>query len=350
MAKKEINPRLGKTGGQAVLEGVMMRTGEKYATAVRNVNGDISVKEGSFVSLRKKSKIANFPLIRGVVSFVESMIFSYKTLSESVELSGIGDSAEPESKFDKWLTEKFGDKLMQVVTVIGTVLGVVLAVALFILVPTAITAIIEKLTGTELGIWKNVISGVIKIIIFILYMLIVSLQKDIRRVFEYHGAEHKTIFCYENNEPLTVENVKKNRRFHPRCGTSFIFVILLIGIMVSVIANFFVNTWSSVPLQFLTKLILLPIVVGIGFEFLMYAGKHDNLFTRICSAPGLWMQRITTKEPDDGQIECAIEALLRSLPGDEAKEEAEKTDVPMYPDNKADGSDEEKESAEFEAE
>ncbi|MBO4414052.1 MAG: DUF1385 domain-containing protein [Clostridia bacterium] len=324
MAKKEINPRLGKTGGQAVLEGVMMRTGEKYATAVRNVNGDISVKEGSFVSLRKKSKIANFPLIRGVVSFVESMIFSYKTLSESVELSGIGDSAEPESKFDKWLTEKFGDKLMQVVTVIGTVLGVVLAVALFILVPTAITALIEKLTGTELGIWKNVISGVIKIIIFILYMLIVSLQKDIRRVFEYHGAEHKTIFCYENNEPLTVENVKKNRRFHPRCGTSFIFVILLIGIMVSVIANFFVNTWSSVPLQFLTKLILLPIVVGIGFEFLMYAGKHDNLFTRICSAPGLWMQRITTKEPDDGQIECAIEALFRSLPEDEAQAEREK--------------------------
>ena len=263
------------------------------------------------------------------MSFVESLIFSYKTLSESIELSGIGDDVEPESKLDKWLTDKFGDKLMQIATVIGTVLGVVLAVAFFILVPTAITALIEKLTKAELGIWKNVISGVIKIIIFIAYMLVVSLQKDIRRVFEYHGAEHKTIFCYENGDPLTVENVKKNRRFHPRCGTSFIFVILLIGILVSVIANFFVNTWSSVPLQFLTKLILLPIVVGIGFEFLMYAGKHDNLFTRICSAPGLWMQRITTKEPDDSQIECAITALLRSLPDDEAVSEAERAGVTL---------------------
>ncbi|MBO4770696.1 MAG: DUF1385 domain-containing protein [Clostridia bacterium] len=313
---KEKNPRLGRAGGQAVLEGVMMRCSERYATAVRRQDGTIALKTGHVSSARKKYKIANIPVIRGVVAFVESLVFSYKTLSESTEMLGVTDDIEPESKFEKWLDRKFGDRLMNAVMIFGSVLGVLLAVALFIFLPTLITSLIEKAAGGEerLGLWKNVISGVIKILIFIGYMLAVSCMKDIRRTFEYHGAEHKTIFCYEAGEELTVNNVKKFRRFHPRCGTSFIFVILIISILVSVIVNYFVNTWSNLGIQFLTKLLLLPLIVGISFEFLMYAGKHENLFTRICSAPGLWMQRITTKEPDEGQIECAITALKVSMP------------------------------------
>ncbi|MBR6427137.1 MAG: DUF1385 domain-containing protein [Clostridia bacterium] len=315
MAKVK-NPRLGKAGGQAVLEGVMMRCSERYATAVRRQDGTIALKTGHVSSARKKYKIANIPIIRGVVAFVESLIFSYRTLSESTEMTGLADNVEPETKFEKWLDRKFGDKLMNAVMIVGSVLGVVLAVALFIFLPTLITSLIEKAAGGEgkLGLWKNVISGVIKILIFIGYMLAVSCMKDIRRTFEYHGAEHKTIFCYEAGEELTAENVKKYKRFHPRCGTSFIFVILLISILVSVIVNYFVNTWSNLGIQFLTKLLLLPLIVGISFEFLMYAGKHENLFTKICSAPGLWMQRITTKEPDESQIECAITALKASMP------------------------------------
>ena len=216
MAKVK-NPRLGKAGGQAVLEGVMMRCSERYATAVRRQDGTIALKTGHVSSARKKYKIANIPIIRGVVAFVESLIFSYRTLSESTEMTGLADNVEPETKFEKWLDRKFGDKLMNAVMIVGSVLGVVLAVALFIFLPTLITSLIEKAAGGEgkLGLWKNVISGVIKILIFIGYMLAVSCMKDIRRTFEYHGAEHKTIFCYEAGEELTAENVKKYKRFHP---------------------------------------------------------------------------------------------------------------------------------------
>jgi uncharacterized protein YqhQ len=204
---------------------------------------------------------------------------------------------------------------MSVVMAISMVLGVVLSVGLFFLLPTYVTKGIEWLAGGEnkLGIFKNVIEGVLKIVIFIAYLLLVSLMKDIRRTFEYHGAEHKSIFCYEAGEELTVENVKKHRRFHPRCGTSFIFVILIISILINSLPFI---PWDNAFLRLLLKLLVLPITVGVGFEFIMLAGKYDNVFTRILSAPGLLMQRITTREPDDSQIEVAIIALKSSLPNE----------------------------------
>lgn len=306
----ENNPRIGTVGGQAVLEGVMMKGKSEYAIAVRREDGTISLSKDSFVSVRKKYKLLGLPLIRGVVGFVESMILSFKTLSASAEQYGL-DDAEPETKFEKWLDRHLGEKLMAVIMAISSVLGVLLAFGLFFYLPSFITKLIEKLFSANLGVFRNLIEGIIKIAIFIGYILLVSLMKDIRRTFEYHGAEHKSIFCYESGEELTVENVKKQKRFHPRCGTSFIFVMLILSILINSLP--FVP-WDNLLLRVLTKLLLLPFIVGIGFEFIMYAGRHDNLFTRICSAPGLWMQRITTREPDDSQIEVAIMSLKAALP------------------------------------
>ena len=304
------NPRLGTVGGQAVLEGVMMKGKNEYAIAVRRENGTIHLSRRPYVSVRSKHKILNVPFIRGIVGFVESMILNFKTISLSAEQYGIDDS-EPETKFERWLVSHFGNVVMPIITGLSTVLGIVLAVGLFILLPSAVTKGIERLSGLSLGLWRNVIEGLLKIGIFICYLLLVSLMKDIRRTFEYHGAEHKSIFCYENGEELTVETVKKQKRFHPRCGTSFTFVILIISIFVNSLP--FVP-WDNLLLRVLVKLLMLPIIVGLGFEFIMFSGKHDNLITRILSAPGLWMQRITTREPDGSQIEVAIASLKAALP------------------------------------
>ncbi len=310
--KNEKNCRLGTVGGQAVLEGIMMKGKDDYAIAVRREDGTISLSKHTHTSIRKKHKALRIPILRGIVGFVESMLLNFKTLSQSAEQLGI-DESEPETKFDKWLNDHLGEKLMSVVMAISMVLGVVLAVGLFFLLPTYVTKGIEWLVGGEdkLGFFKNVIEGLLKIIIFVAYLLLVSLMKEIRRTFEYHGAEHKSIFCYEAGEELTVENVKKYRRFHPRCGTSFIFVILIISILINSLPFI---PWDNPFLRMLFKLLVLPLTVGIGFEFIMFAGKHDNIITRILSAPGLWMQRITTREPDDSQIEVAIIALKTALP------------------------------------
>ena len=304
------NCRLGTVGGQAVLEGIMMKGKEDYAIAVRREDGTVSLSKNRFTSVRSKHKILRLPILRGIVGFVESMVLNFKTLSISAEQYGLED-AEPETKFEKWLTNTFGEKLMSVIMGISMVLGVALAVGLFFLLPSYITKGIEWLVGSSLGLFRNLIEGVIKIGIFVAYLLLVSLMKDIRRTFEYHGAEHKSIFCYESGEELTVENVKKHRRFHPRCGTSFIFVILIISILVNSLP--FV-TWDNMLLRMLTKILILPLIVGIGFEFIIFSGKHDNALTRFLSAPGLFMQRITTREPDDSQIEVAIIALKTALP------------------------------------
>ena len=304
------NCRLGTVGGQAVLEGIMMKGREDYAIAVRREDGTVSLSKHTFTSIRSKYKILRLPIIRGIVGFVESMVLNFKTLSISAEQYGIDDS-EPETKFDKWILDHFGEKMMSIVMGISMVLGVALAVGLFFLLPSYITKGLEWLIGRGLGAFKNIIEGLLKIVIFIVYLLVVSLMKEIRRTFEYHGAEHKSIFCYEAGEELTVENVKKHRRFHPRCGTSFIFVILIISILINSLPFI---PWDNMLLRMLCKILVLPLTVGIGFEFIMFAGKHDNIVTRILSAPGLFMQRITTREPDDGQIEVAIIALKTALP------------------------------------
>lgn len=299
-------------GGQALIEGVMMQGPKGVATAVRKTDGTILTEYHDVKHLRDKSKFWNIPIIRGIVAFIESMILGYKMLMYSAEASGMDDIEEEEmGKFDKWLTEKLGDKLMNVIMGIATVLGFALAFLIFFYLPVWLFSKLNTLSHMTLTPWQGTIEGCIKIVIFVVYMLLVSQMKDIKRLFKYHGAEHKSIACYESGQDLTVENVKKCTRFHPRCGTSFMFVMLLLSIIVVTLLSLVVpaelkqNTvaWMCI------KLPLIPIIMGIGYEFIRYAGRHDNLLVKILSAPGLWMQRITTKEPDDDIIEVGIASL-----------------------------------------
>ena len=311
--KEEQNPRLGKVGGQAILEGVMMRSGEDVAVSVRSSDGTVRSKKTKFISVRKTNKFFALPLVRGVVSFVESMKLSFSTMNDGVDMLGI---EEEETKFEKWLKKKFGANLMDVLMPISLIFGVLLALGIFIYLPSLFGGLVAKLFGGDIGIWQSALEGVMKILIFVGYMLLISLMPDIRRTFEYHGAEHKSIFCYESGEELTVENVRKHKRFHPRCGTSFMFVMILIGIII----GFFIP-FQNTLLRSVCKLLLLPLTMGIGFEFLMYAGKHDNFLIRALSAPGILMQRITTREPSDDQIEVAIKSLKLSMPEEFPEEE-----------------------------
>ncbi|MBQ2729977.1 MAG: DUF1385 domain-containing protein [Clostridia bacterium] len=325
--KKEQNCRLGKVGGQAVLEGIMMKSGDNVALAVRKDDGTIEVKNSTHTSIRKKNKFFNLPLIRGCVNMVETLIMSMGTLEESANMLGL-DETEDETKFEKWLRKKFGDKLMNVIMGVGMVLGVILSLALFIGLPTLACDGIQWL-GRHFFDYDvpdavlTAVSGVLKIMIFVVYLLLVSLMKDIRRTFEYHGAEHKSIACYEAGDELTPENAMKHSRLHPRCGTSFMIVVLLISIFLTMFIN-----WDWHPLiVMLVKFGMMIPVIGISFEFLIWAGKHPNWLTRVLSAPGLWMQHITTKEPDLEQLEVAIAALKNAMPDQfpevlEVKEEA----------------------------
>ena len=298
--KKPKNRRLNQVGGQAVLEGVMMKAGTRTATACRLPGGSITVIPDEFVSVRKKHKILNIPIVRGVVNFVEMLILSMKTLTASAEVAASEeDDAPSKSAF-------------AAVSVAATVLGVLLAVALFLFLPKVAVSGIERLFNVSLGIWGAVIEGFIKIAFFLIYLVLVSLMPDIRRTFEYHGAEHKSIACYESGDELTPANAKKHTRFHPRCGTSFLFVMLALGIVIGVLLRIFLppEVIGNHLLYTGIRLLVLPLVVGIGFEYIMFAGKHDNLVTKIFSAPGLWFQRITTREPDESQLEVAITALM----------------------------------------
>ena len=330
--KKE---RLGTVGGQALIEGIMMNGPKGAAIAVRRTDGKIIVKPYEFNRLRDKNKFFGLPFIRGIVNFIESMILGYKSLMEAADLSGmleLEEDEEPEGKLDKWLTEHFGPKMVAVVSAIGMVLGVVLSLGLFVYLPSLLVRLFDNyvVNGAidSVGL-RPLCEGIIRIAVFIGYIAAVSMMKDIKRVFMYHGAEHKTIFCYEHGLPLTVENVKKQIRFHPRCGTSFIFVILIISIFVSSLLSVILhNTGATVggkPIIDVTwawsliKLLVLPVVLGISYEYIRYAGKHENKCTKIFSAPGLWMQRITTKEPDESMIEVGIESVKAVLEGTESE-------------------------------
>ncbi|MBQ5389656.1 MAG: DUF1385 domain-containing protein [Clostridia bacterium] len=307
------NCRLGKVGGEAVLEGVMMRCGDRYSIASRKEDGSITVSNHSYTSLRKKNKFFNLPIIRGVVALVESFKLSFKVLTISAEAIGV-DLDEPETKFEKWMLDKFGDKLFNIIMGVAGFLGVLLAIGLFFMLPTLVTKGVDALLGMvggTLGVFKTLCEGIVRISIFVCYILLVSLMPDIRRTFEYHGAEHKTIACYEAGEELTPENAKKHTRFHARCGTSFIFVMLILSVLVFSLP--FVP-WDNIWLRYLIKLPLMPVICGLGFEFIAYAGKHDNVLTRVLSAPGLWMQRVTTREPDEKQLEIAILAAKSAMP------------------------------------
>lgn len=299
-------------GGQALIEGVMMQGPKGMATAVRKPDKEILVEYHEIKHLKDKNKIFGIPLIRGIVAFVESMLLGYKVLMYSAEVSGMEDIEDVEmNKFEKWLTDKLGDKFMDFIMGIATVLGFALAFFIFFYLPVFIFNRLNALCNDALVSWQGTIEGVIKIVIFVLYMLLVSQMKDIKRLFMYHGAEHKSIACYESGKDLTVENVKKCSRFHPRCGTSFMFVMLILSIIVITLLTLAIpdELKKNTVLWMLIKLPMVPVIMGIGYEFIRYAGRHDNLLVKILSAPGLWMQRITTKEPDDDIIEVGIESL-----------------------------------------
>ena len=305
MEQKQIHST--SIGGQSIIEGVMMRGVETCGVAVRNPEGEIVTKTEPVPTITKKYRILRLPILRGIVNLVETMRFGYKTLMYSAEIAGVEETEEGPGKFEKWLTRVFGDKLMTVFGVVASVLAVCLALFLFMFLPSFLV----KLVGGGLpGAVKSIREGRVKIAVFVLYLYLVSRMKDIQRVFEYHGAEHKTIFCYENGEELTVENVRKFQRFHPRCGTSFLLIVLIISILVSSVV-----TWDVLWMRVLIKIASLPLVVGISYEIIKYAGRHDNPLTFVLSRPGLWLQRLTTREPDDSQLEVAITSLKLVLTG-----------------------------------
>lgn len=293
-------------GGQAVLEGIMMRGPKKWCLAVREPAGSVAVEVHE---TEKPGWWAKVPFVRGVFSFVSSLVLGYKTLMRSAELSMTEEEQEAElSGFDKWVDKKFGDKAMNIIMVLSALLGVGLAILLFMFLPTFLVNLVNNHL-LALGGFKALLEGAIKIGLFVGYLALVRASKDIRRVFGYHGAEHKTIFCYEAGDELTVENIRKHTRFHPRCGTSFLLIVLIISILL-----FSILPWTSTGLRVLLKILLLPVVMGASYEIIRLAGRYDNIVTRIVSAPGLWLQRLTTCEPTDDMIEVAIAAVLPVLP------------------------------------
>lgn len=292
-------------GGQAIIEGVMMKGPKKSAMSIRKPDGTLYQEVWDNPERKWYNKV---PFVRGIANFISSMVDGYKCLMKSAEISTEGLEDENPSKFDKWLEEKFGDKLVKAVGYLSMVLGLCLALFLFMYLPSLI---VSTLRGF-LPHWSlSLIEGLVKMGLFIGYMAAVSLMPDMKRLFSYHGAEHKTIACFEAGEELTVENVRKHTRYHPRCGTSFIFLVLFISIIL-----FSVVSWDSVAVRVALKLLTLPLVMAIAYELIRLAGKHDNLFTRIVSWPGLKIQHLTTKEPDDGMIEAAIASIKAVLPED----------------------------------
>lgn len=302
-------------GGQALMEGVMMQGPEGTAMALRLPDGSIETQLKKVKLLRDKYKFFRIPFIRGPVNFVEQMIFGYKCLMESAEkTTDIESGSEEEmSKLDKWITEHFGPKMMTVIGVIAMVIAMVVGFFLFMWLPSFVA---DLILGENNNTWKPAIEGVMRIVIFITYMYLTSLMKDIKRLFMYHGAEHKSIFCYEKGLELTVENVKKQKRFHPRCGTSFIFLSLIVSIVISTTVVLIWPTIRNEEMRWIwmgIKILILPLIMSVGYELIRLAGKHDNVITRIISAPGTLMQRITTKEPTDDIIEVGIASLKVSL-------------------------------------
>ncbi len=292
-------------GGQAVIEGVMMRGKEMYALAVRDIDGNIHLEEHN-IDNKFNNKLFKLPFIRGVFAFIGSLVLGTKIIARSAEVAGIEED-EKVSKFEQFLIDKLGDRLNDVLMTISVVLALVLGTFLFMVLPVYITAFIKEFV--TLQPWStSFLEGVTRLFIFVLYLILISKNKDIQRVFMYHGAEHKTINCFEHEEELTVENVKKHSLVHKRCGTSFLFIVML----VSFVFFMFFKT-DDITTRIISRIVFLPVVAGISFEVLKYSGKTDNILIRILSWPGLKLQGLTTKEPDDDQIEVAIKSMVAVL-------------------------------------
>ena len=301
--KKEFKTTIG---GQAILEGIVMKGPRKSCTVVRKPDQELEIREIDTVLLKEKNPIWGLPIIRGAASMFIAMKEGMEAINFSAQFIEDESQAEP-SKFEKWLEKKVGSKKLEEVIFAGALfVGIMIPVLLFILLPTLLAGFLPD-TWSNLAL--NLVEGVVRITIFLLFMFIISKTPDIHRTFRYHGAEHKTIFCYEKGLDLTVENVRPQPRQHPRCGTSFLFVVMIISILM-----FSVVTWTSPVLRMVIRLALLPVVVGVSYEFNRYVGKIDNGLTRVLRAPGLWLQKLTVFEPDDSMIEVAIEALKRVIP------------------------------------
>ncbi len=308
---REKTKRITSIGGQALIEGIMMRGPHHTSVAVRLPDGDISCEYLKTNYLRDRYRVLRWPFLRGIAGMIDSLRIGFQALNYSVEKAGLEEEEGEPGRFEQWIDRVFGEKINNIIMGIAGVLGVALAILLFFVLPTWIFNLL-LLPLPALGgnlLYRSIIEGVMRIGIFLVYLILCSRMKEIHRVFEYHGAEHKTIFCYENEEPLTVENVKRHIRFHPRCGTSFMIIMLMLGIII----GFFIP-FSNPFLRSAVKILCLPVTVGLGFELIRICGKYDNLATRIIAAPGLWMQRITTKEPSDDMIEVAIKAIEAVIP------------------------------------
>ena len=300
-------------GGQALIEGILMRGPKKQSIVIRRPDGGLEIREKELKLVKDRYPILGWPLIRGVVTFLDSMIEGVKALMFSAEFYP-EDGGEPEepSKFEQWLDKHLGsEKAASFFLTLAVILGVGMSIGLFFLLPTLLGTAVTLFTDSMLV--RNVAESLLKIVIFVGYLVLCSRMKDIHRVFQYHGAEHKTIFCYEAGLPLTVENVRRQPRHHPRCGTSFLFMVIAISILVST-AVFAIWPVHNPILRFLAHLAMLPLIVGISYEFNRWAGRHDGPITRILVAPGLWLQNFTTFEPDDSMMEVGIKALELVLP------------------------------------
>ncbi len=303
-------------GGQALIEGILMRGPGKQAIVIRSPEGLVEKVE-ELTLVRDKYPILGLPVIRGAVTFVDSMVKGVKALMFSADYFPDEDLGEP-SKFDRWLEKKFGsEKMQKFITALAVVLSLGLTILLFFLLPTFLAGLIDPFIKSVTV--HNLVESVIKLVIFFLYLLLCSKQKDIYRVFQYHGAEHKTIFCYEAGLPLTVENCRIQPRHHPRCGTSFLFVVVVVSILVSSIVFSFVD-WRNIWVRMGMHLLLLIPIIGVTYEFNRYVGGHDNCVTRALAKPGLWLQNFTTNEPDDSMLEVAIRALELVIPEEKGKD------------------------------
>ena len=305
-------------GGQAVMEGVMMKSPTGVAMAVRRADGTIATSYDNWTTRAKKGTFLGLPIIRGVVTFIESLSTGMTTLTESAKLAGEDIDEEP-TRFEKWLSEKLGKSVESVVVGIAVLLAVVLSVGLFFLLPLAISSLIFGGLADVAGVWKSLTEGLIRLIIFIGYIMLCASIKDVKRTFMYHGAEHKTIACYEAEEELTPDNAMKHSRLHPRCGTNYLFLVMAVSILF-----FAAIGWNaSFALRLVMRIAFLPIVAGLSYEVLRFAAKYDNAFTRIIRAPGMALQRITTKEPTEDMLEVAITAFNLALDPNYNKKQAD---------------------------
>ena len=293
-------------GGQAVMEGIMMRNGSEYSVAVRKENGEIEVKKETYKGVGSKCKLFRLPFIRGIFSFVDSLVPGMKSLNYSASLFMEDGEEEEPGRFEKWLQKKFGDKAEKVIMDLTMVISIILAMGIFMVFPTWVSTLMKPLLGN--GIWMALFEGVLRIAIFIAYVGLISLMPDIKRTYMYHGAEHKCINCIEHGLPLTVENVMKSSKEHKRCGTSFLLIVMVISILF-----FLVIRPETLWLRLVSRILLIPVIAGVSFEFLRLAGNSDNPVVNLLSKPGLMLQGLTTKEPDEKMAEvaiCAVEAVF----------------------------------------